>query len=697
MAEDSSAVFYDLDMIIRASSTGLYSASLVAETGKKLGEEVFQHFDALRDVPRALARAKSSDPSEVPSMLDKLRELGQKLHEVLLSGKVGREIRRLVDIGGQVALRLRIEPPDLAGVPWETIHDGEQFLSASSGLIISRIPLGVAKSDRPVLTTTPNLACVLVRPFLEEYGDETYWKDRKINLKRLFDEIGASGRMKVSFLEAATLDEIRELIDADNCEIIHIFSQSEDKLVLLAEGELIGADALTAELAKLRNLRMAVFTSLREQNVAISSIGLDLIAAKVPAALVMPVIMGTEQETAFLGSFYDAVGKGERLDHATSLARKAAMVINEERADFLLPVLMMTVSKPFAPPAPVAPKPQQEESAVVARLRSLVEKGQGADKALALASLALLHQKSSEYDLALDNYDLAAALFEESGDKPNFAAALNNMATILIERAEFEKAADALAKCIELRKELGAKEELVTALNKLGHVYDKLGILEKSVESYRGALDLNTELQDKVSLCDSYFSLGYAYEKMGELESAGDMLQKSVDAALALDDSERATDALEYLGAVFFDSEDYKRARETYEQCRDLRLKIGDDSALATTMNNLGNVDLRLGNLDDALKHYEKAQAIHEKAENKLGTVAGLYNLAQAQYKRGDKLEAVCYALRARKLAGEHSIAQVEYMSSTLLERIKTESGRDKYAEYLGKAQERLVGGPRWI
>jgi tetratricopeptide (TPR) repeat protein len=689
LAQESSEIFYDFDIVIRSSSMGLYTVSMVNETGKKVGEEVFQHFDSLRDVPKALEKAKSTDPKDVPSMYDKLKTLGEKLYKALLSGKMGREVRRLSEVGGSVALRFRIDSTELRAVPWETIHDGNEFLAASTGIVISRIPPGTAKSDKPVVTTTPRLACILMRPFLEEYGDESRWMARGKAISVSMAQVMKSGEIETELREATTLKDIRDMLGGDKYEIVHIFSVSEDSQVLLAEGELISASALSAELGQFKNLRLVVLSSVWGRNVAIEEMGRDLVSAKIPGVLVMPVIMGQMQERVFLTTFYHAVGKGKRLDHATSLARKAVMEAGETRSDFLLPLFFMSLAKPFRPPVIKKRSPAKGANAIT-RLHNLITKEQGPAKAMALASLAFLHQHNGEHDLALENYGLAIPLFEESQDNYNLAVALNNTATILMTRREYEKALEPLLKCIDLRKELGAREETAIAHNKLGFCYQKLSKLTESVESYRSALDLNMQLQDAAGLCDSYFSLGIAYEKMGDLAAAADVLQKSVETAGELDDPARTTDALEYLGAVYFDSENYSRAKEAYQHSRELRQKLDDKPGLAITLSNLGNVELRLNDLDAARKYYEEALKLLEDSGKDVSTASCLYNLARVLHKRGEILDALTSTLKAKNIAAKSSIEDIEYMSSALLERIKVEVGRDKYAELLAKAQEHM-------
>ena len=104
MADVTSEVFYDFDIIVRKTGPGLYSVSMVAETGKKAAEEPFQGFESLADVSKALRKAKSADPGESPAMYGKLKAFGEKLFANMLSGNIGREVSRLNSVGGAVAL-----------------------------------------------------------------------------------------------------------------------------------------------------------------------------------------------------------------------------------------------------------------------------------------------------------------------------------------------------------------------------------------------------------------------------------------------------------------------------------------------------------------------------------------------------------------------------------------------------------------
>lgn len=687
MDQEDARVFYDFDLIIRASSVGYYSVTMLNEAGKNVGEQVFQHFDNLRNVPVALKKATSTDPKDTPSMYGKLKDFGEKLYKGILADKIGRELRRLIDVGGIVALRLRIEPPELKNVPWETFFDGSEFLATSAGMVISRIPPGIAKSDKPVVETIPNLICLFMRPLLEVYGEETRWEKRKKAFQAALGKVTAPGDVSLTVEEVATLEEVREVLAGDKYEIVHLFCQSEDDQVLLAEGELISATALSQELTTLKNLRLAVFSCVWRNNVAVEEMGRNVVAGKVPGVLVMPFEMGLAQEKAFLETFYHAVVKGCRLDHAVLQARKACLAAGEPRSDFVLPMFFMSLSGPFKPSESMRPK----ESTLATLLHDLIEKEQGAKKAMAVVCLAYLQQQEGEYDAALENYALAIPLFEESKDLYNLAVTLNNVATIHIERKEYEKAHNSLRRCIELRKELDLKDEAAIAHSKLAYCYLKLKKLQESIENYNVALEINQQIQDIPATCGSYFNLGIACKAKGDLEAAIEMFQRSVERARELHDDLYVADALEYLGTVCLDSEDFNHAKKSLDQCVEIYSKMGDKTGQAVTLNNLGNVELRLGNLDIARKHFEEALQIFEETGAKEFSIASsIHNLAHVLSKQGLFPEAVFCALRAKDIAARSSIGDIERMSQALLEHIKNEISPDKYAECLGKAEKKL-------
>jgi len=687
-------VFYDFDLIIRNMGPGLYSVSMVAETGKKVAEQNFQGFEGLADISKALKKAKSSDPQESPAMYAKLKAFGEKLFNGLFTGNIGREVSRLNSVGGAVALRLRIEPAELRQAPWETLCDGTNFLAASSGVVISRIPPGTRKSDRSVVTEVPRMCCLLMRPFLEEYGDETRWDKRKKAWLSVLGKFRESGDFDMAVNEIVMLDEIRGLLAKNSFEIIHLFCQSEDSQVLLAEGELIGVQSLTEELARHTSLRLLVLTSSKGSNAAIEQIGRDLVAAGIPGVLVMPFEMGVAQERAFLSTFYTAVAASKRLDYATALGRKAILETGEERADFMLLTFFMSLPQPFKLTAEKKPKAVVEPAADrVSRLRMIIANEQGERKALALASLGRLQQQDGDLDLALENYGLAAMLFEELKDKQNLSVALNNSATVLMSRGEFARAVEPLKKCIELRKELGAKDEIVIAQNKLGYCYRRTARLKKAVEMYRSSLDLNQQLQDRSGLCDSYFNLGITYGKMGELEAAIEMFEKSTEEAAKLGDDARVTDALEYITAQCLDTENYARARETCTRCIEIREKLKDVDGRAMTLGNLGSAELRLGEFGSSKKHYEEALSVYRKAGKMSAVASCLHNLAALQRKCGELAESISLAVEARNIAHKNSIGEVEYLSNMLLEQVKAELGPNKYAEYVSVAEQKLATG----
>ena len=65
--------------------------------------------------------------------------------------------------------------------------------------------------------------------------------------------------------------------------------------------------------------------------------------------------------------------------------------------------------------------------------------------------------------------------------------------------------------------------------------------------------------------------------------------------------------------------------------------------------------------------------------------------MAFLERKCGELPESVCFAVEARNLANKNSISEVEFLSSALLESIKSEVGPKKYEEYVSQAEQKLA------
>jgi hypothetical protein len=131
------------DLVIRLSkeSPNHFTASALSE-GKSVASNSFElKLDELRVMERlrGLEKVALSSKSEETFHVD----FGQELYKLVLTGDLGAYFQARLDEadeGLRISLQFDDNAKELKALPWEFLHDGEDFLVARKNTLISRLP-----------------------------------------------------------------------------------------------------------------------------------------------------------------------------------------------------------------------------------------------------------------------------------------------------------------------------------------------------------------------------------------------------------------------------------------------------------------------------------------------------------------------------------------------------------------------------
>lgn len=227
----------------------------------------------------------------------------------------------------------------------------------------------------------------------------------------------------------------------------------------------------------------------------------------------------------------------------------------------------------------------------------------------------------ADYRAALNNFQIALALYEGLRDKFGMANCYYNFGRSYYYLGDFDKAENGYKKAIALSEETGDTGRLAGSLVGVGVIYANQGNFAKGIETYNKALQIDERTGNKRGIANDLVNLGNIYRKQGQFP-------------LALDH--------------------YSRGLEIKQQ-------MADQPGIATCLHNMGMVYERMDKDEEALKHYKQALDIFEKLKYKKEILSGLVNIGVIYTNRNMGNEAMkCYreALQlARELNNTASIA----------------------------------------
>jgi len=327
---------------------------------------------------------------------DSLAQIGGFLFAELFSGPVGALYRSSLalarDRGSRLRLRLRLEAPEVAALPWEYLHDPDedQFPALSPETALLRfLPLRLPARPTPV---TPPLRLLVVISHPAGVVPLDVAQETAI-LQEALDEPIRQKRGELHILEEATVAAINQAMRTVQPHIFHFIGHGdfdpalgEGRIALVDEASGHSHFLSATQLGRLfddhRSLRLAVLNACEgarasEQNL-FSSAAAVLARRGVPAVVSMQYPISDQAAIEFARAFYDGLARGLAVDEAVQASRLAISMAPAVSAEWATPVLHMRAPdgvllrvdlagaifrQPNAAPQPAAPTPPSSQPA----------------------------------------------------------------------------------------------------------------------------------------------------------------------------------------------------------------------------------------------------------------------------------------------------------------------------------------------
>jgi CHAT domain len=293
-----------------------------------------------------------------------VREVGQALFAALAgSANVAGRYRSSVDLAAfqekSLRVSLRIDSPELAGLPWETMYDEADgtYVCLQHGLTryvpVSRVPAP--------LTVQPPLRIlgVISAPRHGDLAELDVTRERGL-LNGALAGLAAEGLAEVTWAPAATWDALHELLLSETWHVLHFIGhggfdhRANEGFVVLttADGkpDPVEASRFSSLLRRARPVpRLIVLNSC--SGAATGSTDLfagtaaALTRAGVPAVAAMQFTITDDSAIAFARGFYTAIAEGRGVDDAVSTGRVTILGTGNGTLEWLTPVLYLRGSQ----------------------------------------------------------------------------------------------------------------------------------------------------------------------------------------------------------------------------------------------------------------------------------------------------------------------------------------------------------------
>jgi hypothetical protein len=355
-------IYLDFDIEIGPGSGREYPVTVVRSvTGEA---HAIMHFpfdelaleNRLKDLQIALLRSGGKRRQIYSSEEQTIQKFGHTLFNALFTGEVySRYVVSQHEAFHQskgLRLKLRIQAPELAALPWEFLYDADQaeYLSLSNKTPIVRY-LELPQPLQPLTITPPlRILGMIVDPTDLTDLDVDSEKQR---VEKAIEKLQATGLIELTWLQGQTWHDLQRAMRGGPWHIFHFIghggfdAHASEGLIALREltGKVhpLNASHLGRLLADHRSLRLVVLNSCEgarsNEHDIFSSTAATLVSRGIPAVLAMQYEITDRAAIEFSHAFYETLTDGMPVDMAVSEARKAISLGVANTVEWGTPVL----------------------------------------------------------------------------------------------------------------------------------------------------------------------------------------------------------------------------------------------------------------------------------------------------------------------------------------------------------------------
>jgi hypothetical protein len=320
--------------------------------------ETLELNNRLQAVEVALLRSAWKRPKGTTPEEQSVMDLGMGLFDTLITG----EIRSLYDVSQREAaredmglrLKLRIQAPELAGIPWEFIYDHrqEEFICLSRNNPVVRY-LEIPQVILPLKVELPlQVLGMVVSP--DDFPRLDIEREKQ-RVETALEQLEARGLVKITWLESPTWRDLQRALQGGPWHIFHFIGhggfdhQTDEGQVVLADESgqsyFLNAAQLGRLLADHNSLRLVLLNSCEGARGSISDVfsssAATLVRRGIPAVIAMQYEISDRAAIEFSRSFYESLANDLPVDASVTEARKAISMALTNTFEWGTPVLFM--------------------------------------------------------------------------------------------------------------------------------------------------------------------------------------------------------------------------------------------------------------------------------------------------------------------------------------------------------------------
>jgi len=290
-------------------------------------------------------------------------------------------------------------------------------------------------------------------------------------------------------------------------------------------------------------------------------------------------------------------------------------------------------------------------------------------EALAAFTDGFAMQLKGDYPRALAQYERAAVLYLEVGDRSGVARSYHSVGNVYAMTGDYPRALEQFERAMALHLELGTLAGASRVITSIGSVYLNTGSFPRALEQYDRGLALAQDAGALSSVAGITVNIGHVYQNTADYPRALENYERALVLSLEIGNHNNvAAMATGGIASVYEATGDYSRALEYLEKALALDVERRDKNGIAIVTGNIGNIYARSGDYRLAETQYERALLLHQELGDSDGSSRVSINLVQVLLALGEdkRAEAILTELESEVHSDPATAVRVKAARSQL-------------------------------
>lgn len=248
--------------------------------------------------------------------------------------------------------------------------------------------------------------------------------------------------------------------------------------------------------------------------------------------------------------------------------------------------------------------------------------------------------RSHQYSQALEKFNRALYIAEESNNRSGQAGLLDEIGGVYWYISDYPKALDYYHRSLTITEELGVPHDIAKVLADIGLVHMNLEEYERALKYYHKALALAEKEQDKSSITIYLGNIGNAYGAMEDYNQSLEYLLKGLSLAKEIGNLRSISAKLSNIAIVYRLLKDYSMSMEKVLESLSITEKIGDKYGTVINLINIAKLfsleDFIEYNLGKAIEYNLQALEISEEINDRHNQSTIHHRLSEIYKKQGE-------------------------------------------------------------